>query len=352
MSAIDITGLLNEISVDSPCGGDLEYDPAFIEIEQLAQGRPEQRIGDTVVPAQGADWNEVNNKTTKLFKRTKDLRLAVYLVQASVHRDGLLGLKDGLVLIKTMLEQFWDEVHPQLDAEDNDPTLRVNTIAALCDSEIMLRGIRECVLASSNVFGRLTLRDIQYATGKVPVPSDLDKEIPDLATIDATFMDSDVDVLQQTEAAVALAIETVAGIESLLTEKVGAEQAPDLSPLVQILEEVKRILDDRLNRRGLGDESHSSGEDDIADDMQASSDTEHSNSPLNAVNSREDVVRLLDQACEYYVRCEPSSPVPLLLQRAKRLVEKDFIEIMRDLAPAGLVQAEEISGVSNDDASH
>ena len=54
-------------------------------------------------------------------------------------------------------------------------------------------------------------------------------------------------------------------------------------------------------------------------------------------------------ACDYYSRCEPSIPVPLLLQRATLLVSKDFMEIMRDLAPAGLTQVEEIGGVPPDD---
>jgi type VI secretion system protein ImpA len=64
------------------------------------------------------------------------------------------------------------------------------------------------------------------------------------------------------------------------------------------------------------------------------------------INSQEDVIRVLDMACEYFNRHEPSSPVPLLLQRAKRLVAKDFMEILRDLTPAGVTQAEEISGLS------
>ena len=65
------------------------------------------------------------------------------------------------------------------------------------------------------------------------------------------------------------------------------------------------------------------------------------------INSQEDVIRVLDMACEYFKQHEPSSPVPLLLQRAKRLVAKDFMEILRDLTPAGVTQAEEISGVSH-----
>jgi len=36
--------------------------------------------------------------------------------------------------------------------------------------------------------------------------------------------------------------------------------------------------------------------------------------------------------------------VPLLLRRAKRLISKDFLEIVRDLAPDGVPQVELIRG--------
>jgi type VI secretion system protein ImpA len=63
------------------------------------------------------------------------------------------------------------------------------------------------------------------------------------------------------------------------------------------------------------------------------------------VSSREDVIRLLDKACEYFKRNEPSSPVPLLLQRAKRLVSKDFLGIVQDLAPGGVAEVRSIGGL-------
>ncbi len=50
----------------------------------------------------------------------------------------------------------------------------------------------------------------------------------------------------------------------------------------------------------------------------------------------------------YYFRMnEPSSPMPMLLQRAKRLVTMDFMEILRDLTPGGVPQAEVIAGVTS-----
>ena len=63
------------------------------------------------------------------------------------------------------------------------------------------------------------------------------------------------------------------------------------------------------------------------------------------ISSREDVIRVLDKICDYYARHEPSSPLPILLQRAKRLVSKTFVEIIRDLAPGGTSEVETIAGL-------
>ena len=42
---------------------------------------------------------------------------------------------------------------------------------------------------------------------------------------------------------------------------------------------------------------------------------------------------------------EPSSPVPLFLERAKRLVAKDFLEILADVAPEAITQAKLAGGI-------
>ena len=67
------------------------------------------------------------------------------------------------------------------------------------------------------------------------------------------------------------------------------------------------------------------------------------------IRSRDDAIRVLDRVSEYFRRNEPSSPVPLLLQRAKRLISKDFMEILRDMAPQGLSEAEKIGGLDRDE---
>jgi type VI secretion system protein ImpA len=60
-------------------------------------------------------------------------------------------------------------------------------------------------------------------------------------------------------------------------------------------------------------------------------------------------MRKLDELCEYYARSEPSSPVPLLLRRAQRLVGKDFVDLLKDLAPGGISEFQVISGAPSDE---
>ena len=65
------------------------------------------------------------------------------------------------------------------------------------------------------------------------------------------------------------------------------------------------------------------------------------------LQSREDVIRVLDQVCDWYSKFEPSSPVPLLLQRAKRLVNKNFVEAIQDLTPSGVTEIQNIAGLGS-----
>ena len=66
---------------------------------------------------------------------------------------------------------------------------------------------------------------------------------------------------------------------------------------------------------------------------------------VGAIRSREDALRALDAAAEFFRRNEPSSPIPLLVDRAKRLIAKDFLEVLADVAPEALPQARAAGGI-------
>jgi type VI secretion system protein ImpA len=335
MSTIDVEQLLQPVSEESPCGDDLEYDPDFIAMMQAAEGKAEQQMGDEIIEAEPPDWREVRNKAVDLFSRTKDLRAGLCLARAVVSTDGVIGLGGALAVLKGLIERYWEGVHPRLDPDDdNDPTMRVNILASLCDQDAVLRTVREAPLVESRALGRFSLRDIEVARGQAQPPEGV--EPPDMAAIDGAFLDCELESLQGTATAVEQSLEHVQAIDALLMEKVGSSHAPDLGELPALLNSAKQILDEQLARRGVGEAPEAAapgaGPQPIAGE----------------VNSREDVIRVLDKACDYFARNEPSSPVPFLLRRAKTLVSKDFMDIMRDIAPDGVHQAETITGTKEE----
>jgi len=345
MAVIDVEQLLQPVSPDAPSGEDLEYDTDFGQLESDLQGKAEQQYGDTIIPAEEPDWRDIQKRTLAMLERSKDLRLSTYLIRALFHTHGFIGLDEGLMVLKGLLESYWESVYPQLDPEDdNDPTMRANILASLCDWETVLFKLRDVPLVKSRI-GQFSLRDIDIATGIQPAPANSDEPPPDSASIDAAFLDCSVEELQQTAQSVQNAIENVTTIDAYFTDQVGATNAPDLNPLVRELKEAQQVLSDRLTRRGVdATASEDTAEDEITDGQGGQSGQSVVAVRVGEITSRDDVIRMLDKICDFYAKHEPSSPLPLLLQRAKRLVYKTFMEILHDLAPDGVPQAEVIRG--------
>ncbi len=341
MSNINIDKLLEPVSEASPCGDDLEYDSEFGELVRAAQGKPGHEMGDKQIAAEPPDWGETSEAAEALFGRTKDLRVATHLAHARLNLDGIPGLAFGLSLIDKMLHEYWDDVHPGLDAEDdNDPTLRMNSLMALNGQDEFISSLDRTILVSSKTLGRFSMRDIRLANGEISRPDGDDTTIPDPAHIEAAFLDCELEELTANSEAIAQCIDTLDDLESYAREQVGSEFAPDLDRLSFELKAVHGKLREQLGRRGV-ELNPLEGE--------AGGDEGAPASVPGEIRSRDDAIRVLDQVCEYFRRTEPSSPVPLLLQRAKRLIAKDFMEILRDLTPQGVSEAEKIGGLNRED---
>ena len=343
MGSIDIDVLLTELSADAPCGEDLEYDAEYLAVFEKAKGTPEQQIGNRVEAAVPPNWRDIAKECGDLLQRTHDLRLNLLLTQAATQAHGWEGLRDGLTLLKGTLERFWGTVYPQLDPDDElDPTQRVNILMGLCDFDAFIRPIQFLPIVESRAIGRYNLRDIQFATGKLPPPAG--EEPVQLAAIQAAFSDADLERLTATRNLIADSKGQATLIEEFVTAQVGVGNAPNFAPLVSQLKDILQIMDEHLGRRGVEMEG--------ASEASESDETSGNSMPagrLGAISSRQDVIRALDLVCDYYARLEPSSPVPLFLQRAKRLVTKDFMDIIKDMAPDALGQVQFIKGQDEND---
>ncbi len=337
MSVIDVESLLKELSPEAPSGANLEYDKAFAEMERAAKGGGGQQILDTGDQPESPDWRQVKEAALDLMGRTRDLRVGVFLARALVHTDGISGLSDGLALLHGLLERHWDTVHPQLDPEDgSDPTIRVTPLATLNHPETMLRSVREAPLVTARTAGRFSVRDVLMARGRLPVPAG--GAPPDPASVDAAMRECELDALQATANALGRSVDEVTRIGDILTEKVGAAQSIDLSDLAGLLRSGRKALAEELSRRGVAVVVEE-GTPPAAPDAGP-----RPAPPAGEIASREDAIRVLEKVCDYFETHEPSSPVPILLRRAKRLVGKNFVEIVRDIASDAQTQVERLRG--------
>src|SRR5262245_5028350 len=160
--SVDLESLLSPLGGESPGGPDLVYDPAFVEMEQAALGKPERQYGDKVYPAEPADWPAVHEHVLALLGRTRDLRVAVLLARSGARLQGLAGYAQGLALVRGLLERHWDHVHPHLDASDgNDPTMRMNALVPLAAADAGLVDLRAAAVVP--VRGSPTVRDVELA---------------------------------------------------------------------------------------------------------------------------------------------------------------------------------------------
>ncbi len=345
--ALDPDSPLPDISADEPCGPNLEFDADFTEFEGLCVGKPEQQYGSTVVPAEEPDWKLVLQAGSKLLERTYDLRVFAQMAVAHLQRDGAVGYAAMLALMRQVLETRWEGVHPQLDPEDdNDPTLRANALLAIGSPAQVLRLLRVMPLARSPRAGPVAWRDIAISNGAIEVEPDYEKMTE--TVIAAAFRETDPAGLAALRQAVASALDSTAAIPAAFEATAGYGTGPDFTELDKLLRDMRQMMDRHAGSADaaveLAEVDAPAGQAVAAGAAVAPAHAAVSIATLGPVTNRADALRLLELAIEYYERNEPSSPLPLLIARARRLADKSFLELLRDLAPDGLSQAERIVG--------
>lgn len=129
--------ILEPIEGENPAGRFLRYDTTDTTYSDIKEAREEEEDlpqGEWKRERKQADWRRVEELATEALEtRTKDLQLAAWLAEALTHRRGFQGLADGLRLLRRLLEDFWEHVHPEL--EDGDAEFRA-TAPAWADRQL------------------------------------------------------------------------------------------------------------------------------------------------------------------------------------------------------------------------
>lgn len=346
------------ISDEFPSGVDLEYEADFARMEKAAKGTPDQAFGSTVIEAQPPEWDVVREAALQLLTRSKDLRIAAYLAQANLYLSGINEFRDALKVIDVFVNQFWDTVFPQLDADDDDdPTIRINSLMSLNDAGGVIRQLRSSPILRSRSVGQFSLLHMAVAKGDVPLPEDWE-DAPTLKQIDAALHSCDQNELEEAYQATQECLQHIALIEGAFTDRLGFGTSPNFDALIKefksIAKQQKSWLDELLASQPQEQQSASAGANALTTiESRATAVGQLQSMPMAGgpllISCREDVIEALDKIIRWLERYEPSSPLPMLLRRAKRLSKLSFLDILRDISPEAIDQALLIGGVDSEE---
>lgn len=338
-AAWDGVDLLQPISEAEPCGKNLE------DTESLAAFDGYQIFGQSTLdhdpeePRKNRppDWREIKERAIDTLKVSKDLRLLAYLGSAVIRTDGVPAFIETLAVASQWLENHWAHVFPLI--EENDAIFRRNALNCFFDPVAVVDGLRKVPLISSRQHGPVSLRDVDVATGQAT--AGLSEATPDEARIQAAFGATPLDELKGLSEAVTRGRSALASIDAIMRREAGVEGAPAIDPLSSQLKRLDAVLRSQMALHPDGASTEApAGEPGVQADGGGAI-------AVGAIKSRQDAIRALEAAAEFFRRNEPSSPIPLFLDRAKRLVSKDFLEVLADVAPDALPQARSAGGLKD-----
>lgn len=374
---MDFSAFLAPFDEGAPSGTDLRNDPRFDAIQRALEPASREARTDedgTINVAPQVDWASLVEQATELAQTGRDLRLLVMATRMAANIDGFQGLADGLTAMTEALDGFWDSIHPELRDRPDPAEACLRRRNALMQLENDDNGL----------LGDLEMNAVLSPRGIGPISGDdlakgLMSENDYVRTLASGLGDGEIAAAKarhadrvnrvkagsralaaeepERAAAIAAAIAAAeaarAGLEAKFTEKAGLEPGMGLrlAELKTFLDRVGKAVAAALAEVG----SAATAEAPAAETAQAAPGQPVPAAPAapaataapGTITSRKDVERYLDMIIAFYEKTEPSSPIPHLARRMRRLVPMNFLQLMEDVAPSGLKEFRNIAGVDD-----
>lgn len=338
---MDPAALLAPISEASPCGDDLSFSAEFDAIQELRRADdPTLDQGEWITALKVADWAGVQAKCAEvLATRSKDLRVAAWLTEASARLDGYTGLADGLGLCEGLCERYWTELYPRIDA-DGDTEERSGNLRWLLSQVQDLARRMPVLRQGARGFSLQDMETAQVNARTAAEPTD------DAST-----------------APPALLPEQIAAARRATPVPFFAANLGDAQRALQALDRLKALVDARLGadgpgfsaaRQALADAVHSVGLLAQEADPQAggvnAAGADSTGAPVGsgAIRTRADALRQLRAVADFFRRTEPHSPVAYLAERGAQWGEMPLHDWLRSVVKdeGVLGQVEELLGIA------
>ncbi len=320
--------LLAPVSGDNRVGLDLDESAevegirsAFDSDFKYATGLSERDA--SIADPKTYNWPGLLSEIEGLCDQTKDLRLAISYARCGIVVGDIEVVDRGLCFVAGLLEEYWDDFHP---CGDDGPEF---DLRATCFLEFTVHAGFSLPFLKMPVVnaGRATLTGEQisdvHENGAAAQDYALAKGI-----IDGWDDEAKNGLLSTLDSVVA----SFDKIQSVLTEHGGAD-APNFNDVCKV---VGVVRDGYVSLADLG------GVDDEGDESASSVGGGSALAFSGAIRSRDDVVRAFTEIEKYYELAEPGHPVKVGLVRMRSWVAKDFMKILRDIAPDSVREAEKV----------
>jgi type VI secretion system protein ImpA len=321
---IDVSGLLAPVSEDNPVGDDLldtDFDGGDPKVLQEVRKdyRTVEKAFEVAVSevnsSQSASWADIIDKIAKVGRHTKHISLPVFVCQAGVRLKDFEVVAAGVEYLTGLVDSHWADLHPGLH-HGWAPASRRNFCQAL-GGKAFGAGLKTVGLFKDR-------RGTAYAIGDVLT-----------ASADPAGAGRRVAGVLKAEVATDALTERLAAMGAGL-ERVQTATGANLADTIALVGEVGDAVAALASGAAAPATQDAAGPEASPSAAAASGAAALPPGAPAMINSRADVVRALDAIGDYYKRAEPSSPVRLILERAKTWVELDFLAILDDIVPGSL----------------
>lgn len=370
---MDIAPFLESVDPSSPSGSDLRNDARFHALENRLQAasRPArlQLVEQGGTGAVELDWSDLAEEAQALAATGRDLRLLVIVARLWTNENGLSGAAEGLKLITETVARYWETLHPALrpSASKREAALRrVNALYQLENPDGGVLGDLEFVtLLSPRGIGPITGGDLAAAALNrsaflSEAPSGLgEKELAELVAAHEARLNRVTAGCRATAAerpeemaalkeALAAAKAALAALEAALAPHVTEnDMGVRFNALDRFLTRIGQTLDGVTAPATAAPAAPAQEAPAMPSAPAATAPAPAAAAPAlpGQVNSRRDVERMLDLIIDFYERTEPSSPLPHLARRMRKMVSMNFMQLMEEIAPSGLKEFRNVAGV-------
>jgi type VI secretion system protein ImpA len=337
MAEFDLDALLAPLSGANPAGADLRYAPEYDKIK-TARRAADDKISGRLIEQSGAgpeqDWQTIEKLASELLaKRSKDLQLAVWLLEVETRIDGFDGATFGLELVRQLIEKYWDNLHPQPDEDDDDPLgTRVGAMDWINTKLPAL--LKAQPLTSTDPPYGLVHYEVTQETG-AKKQALLDAGWPNSEQFEEALNKTAVEDLQALLDSVKACQEQLKLLgevvdKTFVIKKIGPDGTERTQPILgfndatKALDECHWVLDRNVSKRAPRQpvEAESGGRAIRRTTTTTEGEpapTEEASVPAFAsgpVGTREDALKQLDQIAGFLMTADPADPTPYLLSRA------------------------------------